>query len=139
MYGGLQDNGTWTAPARSPGGIENSDWENLGGGDGFCRVPDPRDPDIVYWEWQGGNLNRLQPAHRREQGHQAPAGARRAQAALQLEHAHRHRAASDPTRLYVGSQFLHRSHRPRRIWQRLSPDLTTNDPASCSARKSRAA
>jgi hypothetical protein len=35
---------------------------------------------------------------------------------------------SRPDRLYVGSQFLHRSDDRGETWQRISPDLTTNDP-----------
>ncbi|MCK7537187.1 MAG: hypothetical protein MZV63_42585 [Marinilabiliales bacterium] len=40
VYGGLQDNGSWMGPSRKPGGITNSDWKNIGYGDGFlylCR------------------------------------------------------------------------------------------------------
>ena len=36
----------------------NEDWILLGGGDGFvCRV-DASDSDIVYWEFQDGNMFR---------------------------------------------------------------------------------
>ncbi|TMQ31992.1 MAG: PDZ domain-containing protein [Planctomycetota bacterium] len=58
--GGLQDNGSWAGPTRTlrPGGPINEDWLTIGGGDGFvCRV-DPRDPDLVYSESQGGAIQR---------------------------------------------------------------------------------
>ena len=42
-----------------PGGITNSRWENLYGGDGFWVFSDPSDPDYVYAEYQGGNLARI--------------------------------------------------------------------------------
>jgi hypothetical protein len=58
VYGGLQDNGTWMGPSRSVAGIQNSDWENIGMGDGFHAFPDATDPDIVFVEYQGGNLLR---------------------------------------------------------------------------------
>ena len=48
VYGGIQDNGSWTAPSRVPGGIGNRHWKNVGGGDGFWAWPDPFDHDIVY-------------------------------------------------------------------------------------------
>ncbi|MGH7022029.1 MAG: WD40/YVTN/BNR-like repeat-containing protein, partial [Caulobacteraceae bacterium] len=35
VYGGLQDNSVWVGDSAYPGGITNSRWENLGGGDGF--------------------------------------------------------------------------------------------------------
>jgi photosystem II stability/assembly factor-like uncharacterized protein len=60
VYGGLQDNGSWGAPNRTlrTSGLINEDWIMLGGGDGFvCRV-DPNDPDLVYWEFQDGNMFR---------------------------------------------------------------------------------
>jgi photosystem II stability/assembly factor-like uncharacterized protein len=60
VYGGLQDNSSWGGPSRSlrGGGPTNDDWIVLGGGDGFvCRV-DGSDPDVVYWEFQDGNMFR---------------------------------------------------------------------------------
>jgi photosystem II stability/assembly factor-like uncharacterized protein len=60
IYGGLQDNGSWSGPSRSerwPGPI-NADWQTVSWGDGFvCRV-DPNDPDVVYSESQDGNILR---------------------------------------------------------------------------------
>lgn len=61
VYGGLQDNGTWTGPSRTDGtrGILNSDWRRLLGMDGFqCQVP-PDDPDTVYAEAQYGRPFRI--------------------------------------------------------------------------------
>jgi photosystem II stability/assembly factor-like uncharacterized protein len=60
VYGGLQDNGTWGGPSRSLRGTGpvNSDWIAVGGGDGFvCRV-DANDANVVYWEFQDGNMFR---------------------------------------------------------------------------------
>lgn len=59
VYGGLQDNGSWMAPSQSPGGVENSDWVSLYGGDGFWVVPDPVDANYAYAEYQGGNMARV--------------------------------------------------------------------------------
>ena len=58
VYGGLQDNGSWTGPSRSIGGIEGRDWQNIGVGDGFWAFVDPKDSDYVYSEYQGGKLMR---------------------------------------------------------------------------------
>ena len=62
ICGGLQDNLNWVGPSRTrtKDGIVNSDWINIGGGDGFYCVFDPEDPDLVYAESQAG----LRPSHR---------------------------------------------------------------------------
>jgi len=127
VYGGLQDNGSWLAPSRSPGGIENADWENIGGGDGFCVVVDPNDPDVVYWEWQGGNVRRksMSTGENKDIKPQPGPG----------EPEYRFNwntpivvGSNPPHRLYVGSQFLFRSSDRGDSWERISDDLTTNDP-----------
>jgi hypothetical protein len=61
VCGGLQDNGSWCGPSRAKNrvGITNSDWYNVGGGDGFYTAIDPEDPNTVYSESQGGNASRL--------------------------------------------------------------------------------
>ena len=61
VYGGLQDNGTWGAPiaTRDRGGILNTDWQRVGGGDGFYAQIDPEDPSVVFVESQNGNVRRV--------------------------------------------------------------------------------
>src|SRR5947207_7838675 len=60
VYIGLQDNGSWGGPSavRGRGGIMNSDWFGIGGGDGFYTAVDPTDFNVVYSESQDGNTNR---------------------------------------------------------------------------------
>jgi photosystem II stability/assembly factor-like uncharacterized protein len=60
VYVGLQDNGSWGGPSavRGRGGIMNSDWFGIGGGDGFYTAVDPTDYNLVITESQDGNTNR---------------------------------------------------------------------------------
>ena len=60
VYGGTQDNNTQGGPSRtiSANGISNRDWFTTLGGDGFEPAIDPTDPNIVYCQWQHGNLAR---------------------------------------------------------------------------------
>lgn len=127
VYGGLQDNGSWRGPAYAYhwGGIVNAEWDNVGWGDGFDVVPDRSNPRYCYSMWQGGNLQRvdmltgdaqyIRPVH--------PAGTK-------LRFNWNAGIAADPfnpTTIYYGSQFVHRSTNRGDSWQIISPDLTTND------------
>ena len=58
VIGGLQDNGSWFGPSRSPNGIKNADWKVIGGGDGFWAWRDRLDKDIFYSESQGGSIQK---------------------------------------------------------------------------------
>lgn len=60
VYGGTQDNNTQGAPSRTDNvhGISNSDWKVILGGDGHQPATEPGNPNVVYAQWQQGNLNR---------------------------------------------------------------------------------
>ncbi|MEM6928753.1 MAG: glycosyl hydrolase, partial [Myxococcota bacterium] len=60
VYGGTQDNNSHGGPSRtmSINGIRNSDWFVTLFGDGHQPAVDPTNPDIVYSQWQQGNLTR---------------------------------------------------------------------------------
>jgi photosystem II stability/assembly factor-like uncharacterized protein len=60
VYGGTQDNNTLGGPSRNycSEGVSNEDWYALLGGDGFWVAVDPSNPDIVYCEYQYGNMFR---------------------------------------------------------------------------------
>jgi photosystem II stability/assembly factor-like uncharacterized protein len=126
VYGGLQDNGSWTAPSSAPGGVANRHWRNLGGGDGFAVIPDPSDSDIVYLESQGGAIVRV----RRSTGEtrQINPFAREGETKLRFNwNTPIHPSPSQKGVIYIGAQFLMRSKDRGDSWERVSPDLTTND------------
>jgi len=128
VYGGLQDNGTWMGPSQSAGGVENRDWSNIGFGDGFHAFPDPVDADIAYVESQGGSLVRV----RRSTGEvkEIKPYARAAEPPLRFNwNTPIHMSPTQPGTMYFGGQFLFRSRDRGDSWERLSPDLSTNDPA----------
>ncbi len=128
VYGGLQDNGSWAGPSRSPGGIESKDWDNVGFGDGFWTFADPNDPNTVFSEYQGGQLLRFD----RKLGttKSIKPYPEEDQADLRFNwNTPIHLSPNDRGTLYYGSQFLHRSRDRGDSWETISPDLTTNDPA----------
>jgi hypothetical protein len=108
-----------------PGGISNARWENLYGGDGFWTVPDPTDPGAVYAESQGGNIGRVDRKTLSVRAIQPKAAYHE-----KLRFNWNTPIYVSPTRkgtLYLGAQFLFRSTDHGDSWERISPDLTTND------------
>ncbi len=127
VYGGLQDNGSWYGPSASPGGVENKDWKLSNWGDGFYSFPHPTDKNIIYSESQGGNLVR----HDRSDGQSKDIQpiAREGEPELRFNwNAPVHISPNNPERLYFGAQYLYVTENRGDSWQRISPDLTTNDP-----------
>lgn len=129
VYGGLQDNGSWMGKGRTnTGSISNRDWYTVGYGDGFWVVPDPSDNNYVYWESQGGALERFYK----------PTKTSKSIKPLELAGQPRYRynwnspIGTSPTnknRIYYAAQFLFMSEDKGESWKKISPDLTTNDPA----------
>ncbi|MBK8663165.1 MAG: glycosyl hydrolase [Ignavibacteriales bacterium] len=127
VYGGLQDNGAWRGPSSSPGGITNSDWENLTYGDGFNLIPDPYNPEIVYSQYQGGNLMRFH----NNSGEVKDIMPYSPDVNVKYRFNWNTPIYLSPSQkdvLYAGSQFLLKSTDHGDSWVKISPDLTTNDP-----------
>ena len=130
VYGGLRDNSSWFGPSRKPGGITNGDWQLVGGGDGFHVVVDRGNPDIVFWESQGGNIVRTNT----KTGQSKTVAPKPDDGSMKL----RYNWNSPIVRgtkagvVYVGSQYVHRSTDLGESWKRISPDLTTNDSTKLS-------
>ena len=126
VYGGLQDNSSWVGDSQYPGGITNHRWENMYGGDGFWMFPDPADADYIYAEYQGGEIARV---NRRT--HEARNIKPRPNYNEKLRYNWNTPIALSPNEkgtVYIGAQFLFRSRDHGQNWERISPDLTTNDP-----------
>jgi len=125
VYGGTQDNNTQGGPSRTDNvnGIRNSDWSIVLFADGHQPAVDPTNPDIVYAEWQQGNLVR----HDRKTGENIyiqpqpadgePLDRFNWDAPILL-------SPQDPARLYYGSQRVWRSDDRGDSWRPISPDLT---------------
>ncbi len=139
VYGGLQDNQSWGGPSQTRfnseswldesrhDGITNGDWYCLGGGDGFHVAVDPGDPDIVYYESQGGYLQRVNLA----------TGKERLLRPAAREGTPEYRfnwntpfaiSPHDPSVLWMGGNHLFRLYQRGDRWEEASPDLTTRDP-----------
>src|SRR5229473_381576 len=127
VYGGLQDNSSWVGESEYPGGITSSRWENMYGGDGFWMFVDPLDPDYIYAEYQGGEIGRVnRKTHETRNIKPLPHYKED-----KLRYNWNTPIHVSPTRkgtIYIGAQYLFRSRDYGQTWDRVSPDLTTNDP-----------
>jgi photosystem II stability/assembly factor-like uncharacterized protein len=128
VYGGLQDNGSWRGFAETfdVGGLRNLHWQEVGFGDGFDAVPDPRDPSTGYAMSQGGQLSRwdLDTGEQRLIRPQPPTPDTDLRFNWSAGFAI---APFDPDTIYYGSQFLHKSTDRGLTWTVISGDLTTDN------------
>ena len=127
IYAGAQDNSTQGGPSRTmrEEGIKNKDWFLTLGGDGHGPATEPGNPDIVYSQWQQGNLTRVDMKTRE--------GVYIKPQPLPGDPAERYNwdapinvSAHDPARIYFASQRVWRSDDRGDSWTTVSGDLTKN-------------
>ncbi len=125
VLGGTQDLGTLHGPTRTTNrdGIRNQDWYVPLGADGHGAAFDPRDPDLMYLEWQQGNLYRK---HRRndEELSIKPQPAADDPPERYNWDAPILVSPHNPDRLWFGTQRLWRSDDQGNTWTPVSGDLT---------------
>ena len=128
VYGGTQDNSTQGGPIRtnSTNGIRNADWYITLFADGHQPATEPGNPDILYSEWQQGNLTRYDRTtggivYIQPQPEPGDPPERFNWDAPILVSPH------SPTRLYYASQRVWRSDNRGDAWRPVSPDLTKNE------------
>jgi len=125
VYGGTQDNNTIGGPSRTTfaHGASNREWFFTLGGDGFKPAIDPTNPNIVYCQWQHGNLSRWDKASGENLGIQPAAEIGEVlkwnwNSPLQI-------SPHDHKRLYFACQKVFRSDDMGHSWTKISEDLTT--------------
>jgi photosystem II stability/assembly factor-like uncharacterized protein len=126
VFGGLQDNGSWMAPTQVSGGITNSAWKSVGFGDGFHVLRDRTDKNVLYFEYQGGEMSKhyLATGEIKFIKPQPKDGDPKYRFNWNTPLA---QSPKNPKTLYAGAQFLFRSMDKGESWEKISPDLTTND------------
>ena len=127
VFGGTQDNNTQGGPSRTdnPHGIRNADWFITLFGDGHQPATEPGNPDILYSEWQQGNLVRVdritgELVYIRPQPEPEDPPERFNWDAPILVSPHK------PSRLYFASQRVWKSEDRGDSWTAISEDLTLN-------------
>ncbi len=127
VYGGLQDNYHWKGPSRAPGGIRNAHWSQVSDmGDGFSVIADKEDNNIVYWQIQGGLFAQTDLTDRSMRFIAPQEDETTGELRFNWDAAISVSPSSNT--VYVGAQYLFKSSDRGETWERISPDLTTNDP-----------
>lgn len=128
VYGGMQDNGSWTGPAYAwvNGGLRNDYYHPMSGGDGFDVLPDADDSRFGFSMSQQGNVLRYD----KYTGNSKYVKPMHPDPDVELRFNWNAAIAQDPfdnSTIYFGSQFVHKSPDKGSSWDIISPDLTTND------------
>ncbi len=127
IYGGTQDNNSYGGPSQSirAEGTNAGDWTVTIGGDGFWGAVDPINPNIVYSEYQYGNIYRYD----KKSGQKIKIKPMPGKNELTYRwnwntpfiiSPHQHK------RLYIAAERLFKSEDQGNSWQIISPDLTAH-------------
>lgn len=125
VYGGTQDNNSMGGPSRttSRSGVINDEWYATLGGDGFWGAVEPGNPDIVYSEYQYGNMFRYD----KKSGERISIKPRERKGELTYKWNWDTPLLISPhnkTRLYVAANKVFRSDDRGNTWKVISDDLT---------------
>jgi hypothetical protein len=135
VYGQMQDGTPQRGPSQVPGdyGINGSQWTTTAGCETGWNVVDPADNNIVWGGCYSGVTERvdLRDGHARS----VSVWPDRTMGANAGEVKERMNWTSpiaisphDHNTVYTGSQYVNRTTDGGQTWQRISPDLTKNDP-----------
>ncbi len=133
VYGNRQDGYSYKGPSNSRQGyIPLGLWKGVGGCESGFAQPDPLDNNIVWSGCYDGGLQRYDAStgHARDVRVWPEAGYGWEPGKLKYRWHWNFPLSFSPHtkhRVYVGSQFVHKSDDDGQSWQVISPDLTLND------------
>jgi len=136
VYGAQQDNSTLIVPSlpTSSGGLDDpvQGWRAGPGCETGPIMPHPTNPDTVYGSCKG-QYSRMSLRTGQEKSYWVGGQSLYGNAGKDL--IYRFQRVSpmdisphDPRTIYYGSQYVHRTRDEGVTWERISPDLTANDP-----------
>ena len=132
LYGAQQDNTTVIVPSLSLGTGQAEEWRTGPGCETGPIMPHPINPDTVYGSCKG-QYSRMNLKTNQEW--QYWVGGQSLYGNVPADLTYRFQRVSpmeispwDPRVVYYGSQYVHRTRDEGVTWEKISPDLTFNDP-----------
>ncbi|MFP4025955.1 MAG: VPS10 domain-containing protein [Thiohalospira sp.] len=127
VTGGTQDNNSCVGPSQntSSDGVTSGEWTVTIGGDGFWSKIDPENPNIIYNEYQYGNVYRYD----KKSGESVYIKPQPAKGELTYKWNWNTPIIISPhknTRLYIAANVLFKSEDRGDTWEKISDDLTAN-------------
>ena len=134
IYGAQQDNSTVRIASRTGGGsIGERDWESTAGGESGHIAISPKNDNIVYGGSYGGFLMRIN--HKTGEVRNINAYPNNPLGHGAIDYKYRFQwnfpvffSPHDPNTLYTAANVLFKSTNEGQTWEKISPDLTRNDP-----------
>ncbi|HKO16325.1 MAG TPA: hypothetical protein VJU87_08800, partial [Gemmatimonadaceae bacterium] len=132
LYGAQQDNTTVIVPALPLNSGQAEEWRTGPGCETGPIMPHPVNPDTVYGSCKG-QFSRMNLRTGQEQQYWVGAQSLYGNTGAQLRYRFQRVSPMeispwDGRTIYYGSQYLHRTRDEGVTWDRISPDLTANDP-----------
>ncbi len=131
VYGSVQDHGSYSGIVDLSNGrhsIPALEWQSAPGGEGSHHAIDPRDENIVFSAGFYGSLSRTD-LRTNESTSIVPLPEPGEPPLRGQWLAHFILSPHDPDVIYHGMNFVYRSRDQGDTWDRISPDLSHNDPA----------
>jgi len=134
IYIGLQDHETWKGPSNNwPGSVGLEDWVVTGEADGMYTKVDPENNRWLYYTGQFGLHHRVDQLR----GTRVDISPKNPKGELPYRNTWTtplELSPFNPGIIYTGGQYLLKSINRGDTWERISPDLTTNDPAKINGK-----
>ncbi|MFO7616055.1 MAG: hypothetical protein R6V75_02260 [Bacteroidales bacterium] len=132
VYGSVQDHFSFRGLvdlSRGRDALRPVEWESAPGGEGCTHVVDPRDPNVLYSAQFYGNLNRSVLRQGRWNTRNIQPKTAEGEPVLRGEWvAPFILSPHNPDVVYHGMQYVFRSNDRGSTWEKISPDLTHNNP-----------
>lgn len=130
VYGSIQDNNSWKGPVTyKPGEDPRWLWTRIPGGEASYLLLDPTNPNVLYSQSFYGRIQRSEYKEGKWETVKIEPKAEEGELPLRGQWLAPFMISThNPFVIYHGMQYLFRSMDRGETWERISPDLTYNNP-----------